>query len=234
MSTTILLIDDDDRLAALLTEYLSGFGFAATHAPDGPSGLDRALYGGADAVVLDLMLPGMDGLEVCRRIRAASDLPILMLTARGEITDRVAGLELGADDYLPKPFEPRELVARLRALLRRRGVATERAAADATVTAPTQGLRIDRARRRVQVDGHTIDLTALEYELLAALVEQPGRVFDRDLLAEAVHGRHWSAFDRSIDVLVSRLRRKLGDDPKQPRFIRTVAGVGYSLVEPLQ
>lgn len=232
MSTTILLIDDDDRLAALLDEYLSGFGFTTTHAPDGPSGLDLAMHSAADAVVLDLMLPGMDGLEVCRRIRAESDVPILMLTARGEITDRVTGLELGADDYLPKPFEPRELVARLRALLRRRGGASERPEDDTTVSAPAEGLQIDRVRRQVRVDGRAIDLTALEYELLSALTEQPGRVFDRDLLAEAVHGRNWSAFDRSIDVLVSRLRRKLRDDPKRPRFIRTVAGVGYSLMEP--
>ncbi len=222
---TALLVEDDLKLARLTSEYLSGHGVVVTHVADGRRGLDEALRGRWDVVLLDLMLPGRDGLEICREIRARSDLPIIVLTARGEEADRVMGLELGADDYVAKPYSPRELLARIRAVTRR---AKGRAG-------PAQGvvrvgpLRIDPAARTVELDGREVQLTGYEFTLLEALARRAGRVLSREQLMELARGNAEEAFDRSIDVHVSRLRQKLGDDPKHPRLIKTVRGTGYVL-----
>jgi two-component system phosphate regulon response regulator OmpR len=222
MAEHVLLIDDDESLAAMLGEYLRGYGFAVEARADGGRGLAALERGGVDAVILDVMLPDLDGFEVCRRIRAKSDVPVLMLTARGEETDRVVGLELGADDYLPKPFGPRELLARLRAILRRRGGAAPRAP-----VLRFGRLEIDRDARVARVDGEERPLTSHQFALLLALAERSGRVLSRDALMEAVRGESLEAFDRSIDVHVSRIRAAIEDDPKRPRRILTVRGAGY-------
>ena len=219
--TRVLVIDDDEGLNALLAEYLGRFGFtvtAVTHPDDGMRSLRAAP---PDIVVLDLMLPGMDGFAVCRRIRETSRVPIMMLTARGDVTDRIVGLELGADDYLPKPFEPRELVARLQAVLRR-----------AEGTAPAEVLRagpieVHVASRRATLDGRELSLTTAEFALLALLLRQRGRVLSRERILDETRGVDWDAYDRSVDVLVSRLRQKLGDDSRRQHFVRTVRGAGY-------
>ena len=221
----VLLVEDDRRLADLTREYLEGHGVAVTHVADGKRGLEEAARGRYDAVLLDLMLPGMDGLEVCRALRTRSDVPVLVLTARGEEADRVMGLETGADDYLAKPFSPRELLARIRAVVRR---AKGRAGPN---LAPVRvgGLVLDPAARRVTLDGKDIPLTGYEFALLDALARRAGRILSREQLMELARGSAEDAFDRSIDVLVSRLRQKLGDDPKRPRLIKTVRGSGYLL-----
>jgi two-component system phosphate regulon response regulator OmpR len=215
------MIEDDARLAAMVAEYLGEAGVRVSIAGRGRAGLERLAGEAFDALVLDLMLPDMDGLEVCRQVRATSDLPVLMLTARGDAMDRVVGLELGADDYLPKPFEPRELLARLRAILRRRQPG-----------APSQVLRfgrleIDREARVVRVGGAERSLTAHQFMLLVALAEKAGRVLSRDALMDLVKGEALEAFDRSIDVHISRIRAAIEDDPKKPRRILTVRGAGY-------
>jgi len=216
----ILLIEDDVRLAGMVAEYLGEAGYRVTQVALGKAGLERLARDAHDAVVLDLSLPDMDGLDVCRQLRARFDVPVLMLTARGEPADRVVGLELGADDYLPKPFEPRELLARLRAILRRgRG----RAAAALRFGR----LEIDRDARAVRVDGAEKKLTAYQFALLAALAENAGRVLSREALMDMLKGAPLDAFDRSIDVHVSRLRQAIEDDPKRPRRIITVRGGGY-------
>jgi DNA-binding response OmpR family regulator len=221
----VLLVEDDLRLARLTREYLEGHGLAVVHVPDGRRGLEEASRGRFDAVLLDLMLPGKDGLEVCRELRARSDVPILVLTARGEEADRVLGLELGADDYLAKPFSPRELLARIRAVVRRaRG-----RAGPAQEAVRVGGLRIDPAARHVTLDGKEVALTGYEFALLEALARRAGRVLSREQLMEIARGSAEESFDRSIDVHVSRLRQKLGDDPKRPRLIKTVRGSGYLL-----
>ena len=223
MLTPILLIEDDRRLAERVTEYLGEAGFSVSVAPDGRTGLARLAAEPYDALVLDLMLPDVDGLEVCRQLRAFSSVPVLMLTARGDAMDRVVGLEIGADDYLPKPFEPRELLARLRAILRRR----DRTGAS---TALRFGrLEIDRDARCVRVDGVERALTGHQFALLVALAERAGRVLSRDTLMDLVKGEELEAFDRSIDVHVSRIRAAIEDDPKRPRRLLTVRGVGYVL-----
>jgi DNA-binding response OmpR family regulator len=218
----LLLIEDDSRLAEMVGEYLGKAGFHVLHAENGTRGL--ALHGRepVDAVILDLMLPDADGLDICRQIRARSDSPILMLTARGDPMDRVVGLEMGADDYLPKPFEPRELLARLRAILRRRRAGP----------APGDVLRygrldIDRGSREVRLDGSPRPLTGYQFALLLALAERAGRVMSRDALMDLVKGEPIEAFDRSIDVHVSRIRAAIEDDPKKPRRVITVRGMGY-------
>jgi len=221
----VLLVEDDRKLADLTREYLKGHGVEVTHVADGKAGLDEALRGRWDAVLLDLMLPGMDGLTVCRELRARSDVPILVLTARGEEADRVMGLETGADDYLAKPFAPRELLARIRAVTRRaRGQAgpVQRQVA-------VGPLRIDPGARRATLRGKELPLTGYEFALLKALAERAGRVLSREQLMELARGTAEEAFDRSIDVHVSRLRAKLGDDPKRPRLLKTVRGAGYVL-----
>lgn len=220
---TVLVIDDDPRLAALLAEYLAARGFQVLTASDGRSGLDRLHAGGVDLVVLDVMLPDTDGFELCRAIRAESSIPIVMLTARGEDTDRIVGLELGADDYLPKPFNPRELLARIKAVLRRAGPTVE--GEDASLLAA--GIRVDPARREVTVDGRRVELTTTEFDVLRALVAAAGRVVPRERLMELARGADWAAFERSVDVHISHLRRKLGDDPRRPTRIKTIRGVGY-------
>jgi DNA-binding response OmpR family regulator len=217
----VLVIDDDEQLSAMLGEYLGGAGLVVRSVPSALRGLRLLEAGGFDAVVLDVMLPDLDGFEACRRIRATSDVPVIMLTARGEDTDRIVGLELGADDYLPKPFNPRELLARLRAVLRRR-------AAPAAGTSLRFGrLEIDRAARVARVDGQDRALTAHQFDLLVALAESAGRVLSRDSLMQKVRGLDLEAFDRSIDVHVSRIRAAIEDDPRRPRRILTVRGAGY-------
>jgi DNA-binding response OmpR family regulator len=223
---TALLVEDDLRLAELTAEYLQNHGVVVTHAADGEKGLREATAARFDVVLLDLMLPGMDGMEVCRRIREHADVPIIMLTARGEEADRVMGLELGADDYLPKPFSPRELLARIRAQVRRaRGQA-----GPSRNPLKSEGLDLDPGSRRATLDGALLDLTSYEFDLLYTLVDRAGRVLSREHLMEHARGNSEEAFDRSIDVHVSRLRQKLGDDPKKPRFIKTVRGVGYQFI----
>jgi DNA-binding response OmpR family regulator len=221
MAERILMIDDDDRLAGMVSDYLGGAGFRLTlagTARDGESWLRRESF---DAIILDLMLPDADGLDLCRRLRATSDVPILMLTARGEPMDRVVGLEVGADDYLGKPFEPRELQARLRAILRRRGRA-------ATADILNFGrLEIDKGARLVRLDGEERSLTSYQFALLLALAERAGRVLTRDALMDLTKGEKLEAFDRSVDVHISRIRAAIEDDPKKPRRILTLRGAGY-------
>ena len=224
--TRLLMIEDDRALAEMVGTYLGRAGMTLEHRESAAAGLAAALGGGHDAVVLDLMLPDGDGLALCRAIRARSDVPILMLTARGDEADRIVGLEIGADDYLPKPFNPRELLARLRAILRRRsGEAGGRAAAGETLRFGR--LTIDRAARRVLVDGEERPLTGHQFDLLCALAESAGRVLSREQLMERVRGEALEAFDRSIDVHISRIRAAIEDDPKHPRRIVTLRGAGY-------
>ncbi len=222
MAEHILLIDDDTALAGLLAEYLKPLGYEVETASTAAEGLRRAAARSFGAVLLDVMLPDGDGFEVCRKLRAAGDVPILMLTARGQDEDRIVGLELGADDYLPKPFNPRELLARLRAILRRR-----RPEASRRAVLRFGRLEIDPDARLARVDGEERPLTSYQFDLLLALAESAGRVLSREALMEHVRGDALEAFDRSIDVHVSRLRAALEDDPKRPRRILTVRGAGY-------
>jgi DNA-binding response OmpR family regulator len=223
MSLRVLCIDDDRRLYELLASFLAPNGVTLVHALDGAQGLAALERDVFDAVLLDVMMPGMDGLQVCQRIRQTKQLPIIMLTARGDEADRVVGLELGADDYVPKPFSPRELLARLRAVLRR----AQPAAVVAEIVIGR--VAIDVGARQVRVGAQPAELTGLEFDILLALARRPGRVVPREtLLAEA--GRDdITVNDRTVDVHVSHLRRKLGDDSKSPRLIKTVRGVGYVL-----
>ena len=227
----LLMIEDDARLAQMVGEYLERSGFGVTHALDARAGLAllQAPPAGAvpDLLLLDLMLPDMDGLEVCRRVRALpgnlGQVPILMLTAKGDPMDRIVGLELGADDYLPKPFEPRELLARIRAVLRRRTEGNQ----PATKVMRFGSLEVDRDARTVTVAGKVADLTSYQFDLLIALAERAGRVLTRDQIMEAVRGRELEAFDRSIDVHMGRIRAAIEADAKNPKRILTVRGVGY-------
>jgi DNA-binding response OmpR family regulator len=223
MAKRVLMIEDDRDLAGMVGEYLRPAGLEVTSRSTATEGLALLKRGGYDALILDVMLPDRDGFEVCRQVRAESDIPILMLTARGEETDRIVGLELGADDYLPKPFSPRELLARLRAILRRR------AAPPAGSTLRFGRLEIDRAARVVRVDGEERGLTSHQFDMLCALAESAGRVLSRDALMSRLRGHDQEAFDRSIDVHVSRIRAAIEDDPKRPRRILTVRGAGYVL-----
>lgn len=222
MPARILLIDDDERLAGMVATYLGGRGFEVAWCPTGTLGLERVRAGGVDAVVLDLMLPDLDGFEVCRQLRAKSDVPVLMLTARGDELDRIVGLELGADDYLPKPFNPRELAARLQAILRR-----SRPGPRPDGTLRFGRLVLDRDRRRVTLDGQERPLTSYQFELLWTLAGAAGRVLTREQLLQQVKGAELEPFDRSIDVHVSRIRQAVEDDPHHPKRIRTVRGAGY-------
>lgn len=226
----VLLVDDDRKLCALIRDYLEPLGFAVTACHSGPEGLEELRAGHYEAMILDVMMPGMDGFEVLREARKTSDLPVLMLTALGEEADRIVGLEMGADDYLPKTFSTRELLARLRAVIRRsqRAVAAEAAEAD-LVVGP---LRLNQSTHTASLGDTPLDLTAIEFAILSELLRCKGRVRTREQLIERVSDRRFDIFDRSIDVHVSVLRRKLGDDAKSPRFIRTVRGVGYRLSNP--
>jgi DNA-binding response OmpR family regulator len=221
MAFRILLVEDDARLAKMVADYLSEAGFRMTHAPTGADAEARLRRDSFDAIVLDLMLPDTDGLDLCRRIRAGSAIPVLMLTARGDPLDRVIGLELGADDYLPKPFEPRELLARLRAILRRGRTSP------AGDVLRFGRLEIDRAAREVRVDGEPRAITGFQFTLLVALAERAGRVLSRDTLMDLTRGEALEEHDRSIDVHVSRLRAAIEADPRKPRRILTLRGAGY-------
>jgi DNA-binding response OmpR family regulator len=221
VSERILLIEDDPRLAAMVGEYLGEAGYRVLHAKNGTQGLAMQAREACDALILDLMLPDMDGLDVCRQIRARSETPMLMLTARGDAMDRVIGLEMGADDYLPKPFEPRELLARLRAILRR-----GKGFAQADILRFGR-LEIDRGAREARLDGTRRALTSYQFALLTLLAEHAGRVMSRDALMDGLKAEPIEAFDRSIDVHVSRIRAAIEDDPKHPRRVLTVRGAGY-------
>jgi DNA-binding response OmpR family regulator len=222
-----LLIDDDRELGRLLTDYLGPHDVELDHAETGPLGLEKLEARGYDVVLLDVMLPGADGFEICRRIRRKHDVPIVMLTARGDDTDRIVGLELGADDYVPKPFNPRELLARLRAVMRR---ARPGAVSEKLSVGP---IEIDVPGHRVSIDGKDVTLTSFEFRLLVLLARRAGETVPREELATALKGGGYDpSVDRSLDVHVSHLRQKLGDDAREPKRIRTIRGVGYVLVRP--
>jgi len=217
----VLLVEDDARLASMVSDYLGEAGFRTTRAATGAAAMQLVASESFDAMILDLMLPDADGLDLCRSLRAKSDLPVLMLTARGDPLDRVVGLEIGADDYLPKPFEPRELLARLRAILRRR------VAPDPSQVLRFGRLEIDRGAREVRLDGQRKTVTGHQFALLVALAERAGRVLSREALMDLTRGAELEDFDRSIDVHISRLRATIEDDPKHPRRILTLRGAGY-------
>jgi two-component system response regulator CpxR len=229
----ILIVDDDKKLCRLVADYLEPMGYNVDMAHNGKQGLAMILDGGYHAVILDVMMPGMDGLDVLKRVRQESDIPVLMLTARGEETDRIVGLEMGADDYLPKTFSSRELLARLRAVTRRYRVSERQADPLSENGSMVFGdLRIDTSARTVRLGSETLNLTPIEYELLIRLAQARGRVLTRDQLLDAVAGRSYEVFDRSVDVHISSLRRKLGEDPRNPTFIQTVRAVGYMFKGP--
>jgi DNA-binding response OmpR family regulator len=225
----ILVVDDDRKLAGLIRDYLTPMGYEVELRHNGPDGLAEALAVTYEAIILDVMMPGMDGFAVLRELRKKSDTPVLMLTALGEEADRIVGLEIGADDYLPKTFSSRELLARLRAVTRRSRV-------QPSATAPRElcagTLRLCEETHTVVLDDQVVDLTTLEFAILTSLLKSKGRVKTRERLIEEVSERRFDVFDRSIDVHVSSLRKKLGDDAKNPRFIRTIRGIGYTLHEP--
>lgn len=227
----ILIVDDDVKLCRLIREYLQPLGYDVTAAHSGPEGLEAAARSPFSAVILDVMLPGMNGFDVLRHLREISNVPVLMLTARGDEADRIVGLELGADDYLPKTFSTRELLARLRATIRRSSLA--RAQASYTLPEVVVGeLRIQPEARRAWIGTQELPLTAIEYDLLMSLAKAAGRVRTREQLLNEVAGRNFDVFDRSIDVHISILRKKLGDDSKSPRFIITVRSAGYMMRKP--
>jgi len=221
----ILIVDDEPEILRLVVDYLSAAGFTTETAGTGTQAVERAAAVTPDLVILDLGLPGLDGLDVTRTLRRASDVPIIMLTARDDETDKLIGLELGADDYVTKPFSPRELVARTRAVLRRR------AGSGATEIVTAGDLRLDVPRMRVERAGHPVDLTATEFGLLETLARQPGRVFTRSQLLDAIHGIAFESYERAIDAHIKNIRRKLEPQPHSPRYILTVYGVGYRLAD---
>jgi DNA-binding response OmpR family regulator len=224
MAWTILVVDDDEKLNQLLKRFLKDYGYEVYSAVDADEGLKKVRTVLPDLIILDVMLPGMNGFEVCRRIRESSRVPIIMLTARGDVTDKVVGLELGADDYLPKPFEPRELVARIQAVLRRaQNSGTDR-------RRQFGALIIDFHRRQALLDDREVDLTTSEFAALELLVRHAGRVLDRDEIMQTLRGIDSEQFNRVVDVTMSRVRQKLGDDPKHPQFIKTIWGSGYMFV----
>lgn len=221
MADQVLIVDDDTRLSAMLAEYLTANGFRVDTAETAGTGLADIARLAPDAVILDVMLPDMDGFEALRRIRTNSDVPVLMLTAKGDETDRIVGLEIGADDYLPKPFNPRELLARLKAVLRRRGGGA------APRLLRFGRLEIDPASRAARIDGRDCPMSSYQFDLLVALAENAGRTLSREQLMDMVKGKELEAFDRSIDVHVSRIRAAIETDPKHPKRIVTVRGAGY-------
>jgi DNA-binding response OmpR family regulator len=229
--TRVLLIDDDRKLCRLIRDYLEPMGYAVTMAHTGPDGLEQAQRENPHAIILDVMLPGMDGFEVLKKLRRTSDVPVLMLTGRGEEADRIVGLEIGADDYLPKTFSTRELLARLRAVTRR---ASQRkpTPAEADHEFVVGPLRVRAASRVALLHDAPLVLTPVEFDLLACLAAAKGRVKTREQLLDSVSDRNFDVFDRSIDVHISALRKKLGDDPKDPRFIKTLRAAGYMLMDP--
>lgn len=230
----ILMVDDDKKLCRLVADYLEPMGYTVTAAHDGAQGLEMIKSGDYHAVILDVMMPRMDGLEVLKRLRQASDIPVLMLTARGEETDRIVGLEMGADDYLPKTFSSRELLARLRAVTRRHQISKnlQTPSADDNDVVVFDNLEIEPGSRTVRLDHQPVNLTPIEYDLLTCLVRSAGRTQSRDQLLDAVAGRSYDVFDRSVDVHISSLRRKLGENPRNPKFIQTVRTAGYMFKVP--
>jgi two-component system alkaline phosphatase synthesis response regulator PhoP len=225
--STILVVDDEPQIVQLVRDYLERSGFDVVVAGDGPAALAAITQRRPDLLILDLGLPGLDGLDVTRRIRATSSIPIVMLTARSDETDTLVGLELGADDYVTKPFSPRELVARVRAVLRRAEGAAR----------PAESIRVgdvdvDLPRMRVTVAGARVELTPTEFQILATLAREPGRIFTRAQLLDAVHGVAFESYERAIDAHVKNIRRKLEPDPRAPRYLQTVFGVGYRFAEP--
>ena len=229
MTQNILTIEDDIEITELLKEYLGNFGYSVTAAFDGEMGLQALKAKKFDLVILDVMLPGKTGIEICMEIRKSSSIPIIMLTARGETTDKVLGLEIGADDYLAKPFEPRELVARIKSLLRR---SESKSTNPDSNTLKFENLIIDKQKMRVKCRGRHVDFTTAEFSVLCTLCENQGRVFSREKIQETLHGMDWASLDRGVDVLVSKIRQKLGDNPKSPEFIKTIWGSGYAFIAP--
>lgn len=226
----VLLVDDDRKFCRLVRDYLRPMGFDVTVAHNGIDGLEKAAEESFHAVILDIMMPGEDGFGVLRKLRQTSNVPVLMLTALGEEADRIVGLEMGADDYVPKTFSTRELLARLRAIIRRHANAeADRSKSNPDGLLTVGRLQIDLQSRTAAMDREELDLTAFEFDLLAALARSVGCVLTRDQLLNAVAGREYEVFDRSVDVHISSLRKKLGDDPREPRYIKTVWSVGYML-----
>lgn len=224
MKKTILIIDDDEKLCQLLNDYLSVNGYSVVSSFHPEDGLKKLKAQNPSLVILDVMLPEMNGFEVCRRIRHTHSVPVIMLTARGDVTDRIVGLELGADDYLSKPFEPRELLARIQAILRR--------ASTKTLSGSRRfgALSVDMMKKTASMDGRSLELTTTEFEALALLIENPGMVLSRDQILDALRGMECDSYNRSVDITMSRLRQKLNDNPKAPMFIRTVWGTGYAFI----
>ena len=227
----VLVIDDDRKLCRLIRDYLSPLGYAVTAVHTGPDGVAQAAAQPWHAIILDVMLPGLDGFEVLKQIRRVSEVPVLMLTARGDEADRIVGLEIGADDYLPKTFSPRELLARLRAVTRRATRVT-RPEAEGAEEIIVGSLRVSAGTRTAALGDRALTLTPVEFDLLLSLARACGRVKTRDQLLEEIRERDYEVFDRSIDVHISALRKKLGDDPREPRFIRTVRSAGYLFINP--
>ncbi len=229
-ATRVLVIDDDRKLCRLIRDYLEPMGYAVEAVHTGPEGVEKAVTGKWNAVILDVMLPGLDGFEVLKRIRQRSAVPVLMLTARGDEADRIVGLEIGADDYLPKTFSTRELLARLRAVTRRSALAPDKTDAEAAEEYLVGPLRVNVSARTATLRDLPLTLTPVEFDLLACLARAPGRVRTREQMLEEIRDRNYDVFDRSIDVHISALRKKLGDDAREPRFIRTVRAAGYTLM----
>ena len=225
---TVLVVDDEPKIVDVVREYLEHAGFAVRTAGDGPAALERARALAPDLIVLDLGLPGLDGLDVTRELRRDGDVPLVMLTARDDELDKLLGLELGADDYMTKPFSPRELVARVRAVLRR----TERAAEPETDRVVAGDITLDAGKLSATVAGRPVELTPTEFSLLLTMARQPGRVFTRSQLLDAVRGVAFESYERAIDAHVKNLRRKIEPAPHQPRYVLTVYGMGYRLAEP--
>ena len=232
MDKRVLIVDDDQKLRALLTEYLTEFGFQTATLPDGRRILSVIKTENPHIIILDIMLPHKDGFEILREIRTAFTVPVIMLTARGEDADRIVGLELGADDYLPKPFNPRELLARIRAVLRRSDATIEvKAGQNGNHLIQAGGLILNKAKRSVKVGRDEVELSSTEYEILKVLMEHPNRTLSRDQLMSMAKGRDFMAFDRSIDVHISKLRAKVESNPRSPERIKTVWGTGYLFVD---
>jgi DNA-binding response OmpR family regulator len=233
MAQKILVVDDEQKMVKLVRAYLEGAGFQVVTASDGQQALTLFRHEQPDLIVLDLMLPGIDGLDVARTVRRSSDVPIIMLTAKAEETDRLIGLELGADDYIVKPFSPRELVARVRAVLRRSARTTPD---EPTFAAPTLirvgELSLDLGRREARLAGRPVQLTTIQFDLLAFLAHRPGQVFTRLQLLDAVQGQAFEGYERTIDAHIKNIRQALGDDSRDPRYILTIRGVGYKLLDP--
>jgi DNA-binding response OmpR family regulator len=232
LSTHLLLVDDDVKLCRLVREYLEPLGYQVSSAHTGPDGLQLALAVSYDAIILDVMLPGLDGFEILKRLRAKSNVPVLMLTGLGDEADRIVGLEIGADDYLPKTFSTRELLARLRAVIRRSRLTAVQKGDERQPAVVVGELRVDPEARVALLGTQPLSLTAVEFDLLLSLAKAAGRVKTRERLLLEVAERDFEAFDRSIDVHISSIRKKLNDDPKEPHYIQTIRGVGYMMLKP--